>query len=123
MFFLRNFEVLPASLKILNENERRFCIHTSRENYKLNYITISPRSVDPIYIVNYYINWVDTSWTSSISIFRPTNLVSSTACKLTVVHATNTDVYTQCTKFVVQNCFTIKCVLHTKFCIADCTYI
>ena len=29
--------------------------------------TICPRSSDPFYIVNYYINWVTTSWTHSSS--------------------------------------------------------
>ena len=27
------------------------------------YISVCPRSRDPIYIVSYYINWVTTSWT------------------------------------------------------------
>ena len=30
---------------------------------KLRYL--SPRSLDPYYIVNYYIEWVTTSWTNS----------------------------------------------------------
>ena len=29
--------------------------------------TVCPRSLDPIYIVTYYIIWVKTSWTDSIT--------------------------------------------------------
>ena len=30
-------------------------------------VTVCPRSSDPFYIVSYYINWVNTSWTHSIN--------------------------------------------------------
>ena len=35
--------------------------------FKISDLTICPGSSDPFYIVNYYINWVTTSWTHSTS--------------------------------------------------------
>ena len=32
--------------------------------------TVRPRSLDPVYIVTYYITWGKTSWTYSISISK-----------------------------------------------------
>ena len=34
--------------------------------------TVCPRSSDPFYIVSYYIKWVTTSWTYSISMSTKT---------------------------------------------------
>ena len=47
-----------------------FILHHIQRMYTLfipDVITICLRSLDPIYIVTYYIKWVTTSWTDSIT--------------------------------------------------------
>ena len=46
------------------------------------YSTVCPRSSDSFYIVTYYINWVPTSWTSSIvHLISCSSLRKNTDCK------------------------------------------
>ena len=37
-----------------------------KKDYHEAYITVCPRSLDPFYVVGYYIKWGKSSWTDSV---------------------------------------------------------
>ena len=59
-----------------------FFIHTAKPQCKQTFCvlwihqTVCPRSIDPFYIVSYFIKWVTTSWTCSIRHFIVTKWYS-----------------------------------------------
>ena len=52
-------------VKVILFKSRELYIKCPQNKYQDldQYVTVCPRSLDPLYIVTYYIKWVKTSWT------------------------------------------------------------
>ena len=62
---LKDFSI-EKSLKLFNKVILKPCqLHIKSPIYQCTVYTVCPRSLDPIYIVIYFINWVKTSYTDS----------------------------------------------------------
>ena len=52
---------------VQNEVNLKLRTCTSLREYKAKIYTVCSKSLDPFYIVTYYIKWVKTSWTYSMT--------------------------------------------------------